>query len=400
MTELTILMPCLNEAETLETCIKKARRFLDRSGIEGEIVVADNGSTDGSQIIAERLGARVVSVPIRGYGAALIAGVEAANGSYVIMGDSDDSYNFLELDAFVEKLRDGSDLVMGNRFRGGIANGAMPALHRYFGNPVLTAIGRVLYRAPVGDFHCGLRGFSRTAIQRLHLQTPGMEFASEMVLKAAIMGLRIDEVPTTLSPDGRSRAPHLRSWRDGWRHLKLLLTYAPNWLFLFPGLGILALGMIVYGALLGGPITLGHVTFDTATLLLASALILVGFQMICFYGLARLHSVKSGMLPSTPLYERLSGLVSVDLCCKVGGILFLAGSLSTLWALGIWGASGWGDLSASEIARPASFAVTCLALGVQSVMAGFLGGFLTQGKGVERAAEDTAGFPQSAASKA
>ncbi len=221
MTELTILMPCLNEAETIETCIRKARGYLERSGISGEIVIADNGSTDGSQAMAEALGARVIDVPVKGYGAALGAGIEAARGRYVIMGDSDDSYDFSRLDAFVEKLREGADLVMGNRFKGGIAPSAMPPLHRYLGNPVLSTIGRVFFRAPVGDFHCGLRGFSRQAILGLKLNTPGMEFASEMVIKATIMGLKVTEVPTTLSPDGRSRPPHLRSWRDGWLHLKL-----------------------------------------------------------------------------------------------------------------------------------------------------------------------------------
>ena len=224
MIELTILMPCLNEAETLAACIKKALGFLAESGIKGEVVIADNGSTDGSQDIATGLGARVVAVPQRGYGSALIAGIQAAQGSYVIMGDSDDSYDFSRLDGFVEKLRGGADLVMGNRFKGGIAKGAMPPLHRYLGNPVLSTIGRVLYRTPIGDFHCGMRGFSRASILKLGLTSPGMEFASEMVMKATLAGLRIAEVPTTLSPDGRSRPPHLRSWRDGWRHLKLLLT--------------------------------------------------------------------------------------------------------------------------------------------------------------------------------
>jgi glycosyltransferase involved in cell wall biosynthesis len=298
MTELTILMPCLNEAETIETCIRKARGYLERSGISGEIVIADNGSTDGSQAMAEALGARVVDVPVKGYGAALGAGIEAARGRYVIMGDSDDSYDFSRLDAFVEKLRGGADLVMGNRFRGGIAPSAMPPLHRYLGNPVLSTIGRVFFRAPVGDFHCGLRGFSRQAILGLKLNTPGMEFASEMVIKATIMGLKVTEVPTTLSPDGRSRPPHLRSWRDGWLHLKLLLTFAPNWLFYYPGMALLAVGTAVFLALLGGPIAIAGVTFDIASLILASALVLIGFQLVCFYALARLHTVRRGLLPA------------------------------------------------------------------------------------------------------
>jgi len=257
MIELTILMPCLNEAETLATCIKKARAYLDGAGIAGEILIADNGSSDGSQAIAEGLGAIVVPVPMRGYGAALGAGIAAARGRFVIMGDSDDSYDFARLDGFVARLRDGADLVMGNRFKGGIAPGAMPPLHRYLGNPVLSTIGRVLYRTPVGDFHCGLRGFSRAAILRHGLTTPGMEFASEMVLKASLAGLKIVEVPTTLSPDGRSRPPHLRSWRDGWRHLKLLLTFAPFSLFLYPGFALLGLGMALFVPLLFAPLSLG-----------------------------------------------------------------------------------------------------------------------------------------------
>lgn len=233
--ELTILMPCLNEAETLARCITKARAFLIRSGIVGEVLIADNGSTDGSQQIAAVQGARVVAVKKKGYGSALLGGIHAARGRYVIMGDSDDSYDFSRLDGFVEKLRDGCQLVMGNRFLGGIEPGAMPALHRYLGNPVLSTIGRLFFRSPCGDFHCGLRGFDRDAVLALDLQSPGMEFASEMVVKATIRELRIAEVPTTLSPDGRSRPPHLKSWRDGWRHLRFLLLFSPRWLFLFPG---------------------------------------------------------------------------------------------------------------------------------------------------------------------
>ena len=247
--ELSIVMPCLNEAETLEVCIRKAQESLRKDEISGEVVIADNGSEDGSQEIAERLGARVVPVSGRGYGAALHGGFEAARGRFVIMGDADDSYDFSSLMPFVEKLREGYDLVMGNRFLGGIEPGAMPPLHRYLGNPVLTGIGRLFFRSPAGDFHCGLRGFRRDAILGLGLQTTGMEFASEMVVKSTLMGLRIAEVPTTLSPDGRSRPPHLRSWRDGWRHLRFLLLYSPRWLFLYPGAVLMLLGL-VSGALL------------------------------------------------------------------------------------------------------------------------------------------------------
>src|SRR5271165_1983666 len=264
--EFTILMPCLNEAETLANCISKARAFIARSGCTGEVVIADNGSTDGSEAIAEANGARVVHVVERGYGSALLGGIRAARGRYVIMGDSDDSYDFSDLDAFVDKLRDGHALVMGNRFKGGIKPGAMPPLHRYLGNPVLTTVGRIFFRSPCGDFHCGLRGFDRAAILGLDLQAPGMEFASEMVVKATIHNLNIAEVPTTLWPDGRTRPPHLRSWRDGWRHLRFLLLFSPRWLFLYPGIGLMVAGAIMMAWLLPAPRTIGGVTFGIHTL--------------------------------------------------------------------------------------------------------------------------------------
>lgn len=388
MTELTILMPCLNEALTLETCIRKAQGFLSDHGVAGEILIADNGSTDGSQAIAEAAGARVVNVAERGYGAALIAGIAAAKGRFVIMGDSDDSYDFQKLEGFLQELRAGADLVMGNRFKGGIADGAMPLLHRHLGNPVLSAVGRIFYRIPIGDFHCGLRGFSREAIARLKLTSPGMEFASEMVVKAAIAGLDVREVPTTLSPDGRDRAPHLRSWPDGWRHLKLLLTFAPKWLFFYPGLALLMLGLVVYGALMTGPLTIGSVTLDVATLVLATAIMLVGTQMLSFYFLARIHSVKSGLLPRTKSFERLSKHLSVDKCCQIGGLLLAAAVIAGTWSVAIWWWADWGDLSASAIARPTSFVVVCSVIGVQCIMSGFLGGFLGLGASAQVFNED------------
>ena len=268
--ELTILMPCLNEAETIERCIVKASGFLARTGIRGEVVVADNGSTDGSQALAQALGARVVAVAARGYGAALIGGIRAARGTYVVMGDSDDSYDFSALDGFVEQLRAGNHLVMGNRFKGGLKPGAMPPLHRYLGNPVLTAIGRLFFKSPCGDFHCGLRGFHRDSILALNLQAPGMEFASEMVVKSTIHGLRISEIPTVLHPDGRSRPPHLRSWRDGWRNLRFLLLYSPRWLFLVPGVCLMLAGISGMAWLLPRARTVGAVTFDVHTLYYAA----------------------------------------------------------------------------------------------------------------------------------
>ncbi len=254
--ELSIVMPCLNEAETVGVCVEKALRFLEKGAVDGEVIVADNGSTDGSVEIARRAGARVIHVPEKGYGNALMGGIRAARGRYIIMGDSDDSYDFLHLEGFLEKLREGYDLVMGNRFKGGIAPGAMPFLHRWLGNPVLSGIGRLLFRSPCGDFHCGLRGFSKSAAEKMRLQTPGMEFASEMVVKASLLGMRVAEVPTTLSKAGRSRLPHLRSWRDGWRHLRFLLLFSPRWLFWLPGLGLMGLGGGLGTALTLSPVRL------------------------------------------------------------------------------------------------------------------------------------------------
>ena len=378
MIELTILMPCLNEAETLATCIKKARAYLDTSGISGEIVIADNGSTDGSQAIAEGLGAVVVPVPMRGYGAALGAGIAAARGRFVIMGDSDDSYDFSRLDGFVDRLRSGADLVMGNRFKGGIAPGAMPALHRYLGNPVLSTVGRVLYRTPVGDFHCGLRGFSRAAILRLGLTTPGMEFASEMVIKASLAGLKIVEVPTTLSPDGRSRPPHLRSWRDGWRHLKLLLTFAPFSLFLYPGFALFGLGILLFVPLIFGPLVLGGVTLDTGTMIFAAAFIMTGFQLIWFHALARLFTVRSNLLPTSPRFEALRARLSVDVACQIGGSFLLVALGVTVIVVSRWASDGFGALDPASITRSASLVAVLAALGVQSVTNGFLWGLLNQ----------------------
>ncbi|WP_198672378.1 glycosyltransferase family 2 protein [Pseudogemmobacter bohemicus] len=378
MTELTILMPCLNEAETLATCITKAQDYLRRSGIQGEVVIADNGSTDGSQEIAENLGARVVPVPVRGYGAALGAGIQAAKGRFVIMGDSDDSYDFSRLDGFVERLRAGADLVMGNRFKGGIAKGAMPPLHRYLGNPVLSTIGRVLYATPVKDFHCGLRGFSREAVLGLGLTTPGMEFASEMVIRASLAGLRIEEVPTTLSPDGRSRPPHLRSWRDGWRHLKLLLTFAPFSLFMIPGLMMLALGLPAFAALMLGPVQIGGMTFATGSLILMATVVLTGFQMLWFHALARLFAVRFGLLPSSPRFESMRRSFNVDTACKWGAFLIALAVLTTLVAVIRWAQTGFGDLDIATIARSASLISVLAGLGLQSVTNGFLWGLLNQ----------------------
>lgn len=399
MTELTILMPCLNEAETLEACITKALAYLDRAGIDGEVLISDNGSTDGSQALAEGLGARVIHAPQRGYGGALLAGIEQARGRFIIMGDSDDSYDFSNLDAFVEELRRGVDLVMGNRFAGGIEKNAMPPLHRYLGNPVLSAVGRIFYNTPVRDFHCGLRGFSAVSIRKLQLSSTGMDFASEMVIKASVFGLKITEVPTTLSPDGRSRPPHLRSWRDGWLHLKLLLTLAPYWLFLYPGIALAGLGTLAFGRLLVGPITIGTVSFDTATLILASSFILIGAQMTWFHLLARLFAVRIGVLPSDSRFEGLRKHLNVDTACLFGGGLILFSILGLIGAVGFWGRLGFGDLDPGAIVRVASLIVVCAALGIQSITSGFLWGLLEyKGTTPEPAkAPDTVAEPRRAA---
>lgn len=374
--ELTILMPCLNEAESLFLCIDKAQEFLNRAGIVGEVLIADNGSTDGSQSIAEKHGARVVSVLERGYGAAILGGIRAAKGRYIIMGDADDSYDFAHLEGFVEKLRGGYDLVMGNRFKGGIAPGAMPPLHRYLGNPVLSGIGRLFFTRKIGDFHCGLRGFSRESIQRIDLRTTGMEFASEMVVKAVLNQLRIIEVPTTLAKDARSRPPHLRSWRDGWRHLRFLLMFAPRWLFLYPGLFLVILGLTLMGMVLPGPLQLGTIVFDVHTLLLGSAALLTGADILLFFLLAKQYAISSGILPEGQNFRLYRRITTLERAVLLGVILLLFGLAGIGWALLNWQATGFGPLDYTKSMRLLVPAINSLALGVQIVMASFLSGIL------------------------
>jgi glycosyltransferase involved in cell wall biosynthesis len=349
--ELTILMPCLDEAETLAVCIIEAQGYLARSGITGEVLIADNGSSDGSQDIAEKHGARVIAVAERGYGSALLAGIAAARGRYVIMGDSDASYDFSSLDQFVEKLRDGYQLVMGNRFLGGIRPGAMPLLHRYLGNPVLTAIGRMFFRSPCGDFHCGLRGFARDVILDLGLQAHGMEFASEMVVKATIRQLRITEVPTTLSPDGRSRPPHLRSWRDGWRHLRFLLLFSPRWLFLFPGAALFLIGLAAMTWLLPEPRKIGSVTLDIHTLFYAALAVIVGFHSMLFWVFAKVYGMREGFVPPDPRFSAMMRLVTLEVGLIGGGVLLLVGLGLGVYALGAWQSTAFGPLSPERAMR-------------------------------------------------
>ncbi len=375
--ELTVLMPCLNEAQTVGRCVAKARVYLERTGIAGEVLVADNGSTDGSREIAAAAGARVVPVGRKGYGAALTGGIQAARGRYVIMGDADDSYDFTQLDGFVARLREGDALVMGNRFTGGIRPGAMPTLNRYLGNPVLSFIGRWLFAAPVGDFHCGIRGFDRRAILALDLRAAGMEFASEMVVKATLAGLRISEVPTTLSPDGRGRPPHLRPWRDGWRHLRFMLLRSPRWLFLYPGLALTLVGLVLASVLTFRSIPIpGVFTLDINGLLYFAIAAVVGVQ-VSFFGLfAEALARKLNLRVDHGLPETLLRLASLEGSIALGAALVLAGLAGAAYAVVRWGEQSFGPLIPSQMMRITIPSVTTLAIGTQILFGGFLLGFI------------------------
>jgi len=365
--ELTVVLPCLNEAATLAVCIEKVHGVLRDHSIAGEVVVADNGSSDGSPRIAEERGARVVSVPIRGYGSALAGGIRAARGRFIIMGDADDSYDFADIPRFLERLHEGCDLVIGNRFAGGIKPGAMPFLHRYLGNPVLSFLGRLFFRCSIHDFHCGLRGVSREAATRMDLRTTGMEFASEMVIKASLHGMRLAEVPTTLAPDGRSRPPHLRRWRDGWRHLRLMLIYSPRWALLYPGLTMIAAGAVVLCWLLPGPQEVGGVTFDVHTLLYGATLLLVGFQAVSFALIGKLYAVTVGLMPSHHM-NRFFRSLTLELGLLAGGMMILLGLILTGVAISEWAAAGLGGLDYSRTMRIVIPAVLALTLGCHVIV--------------------------------
>ncbi len=369
--EVSVVMPCLNEAETLETCIVKAQRALREANIAGEVVIADNGSTDGSVEIAERLGARVVNVRAKGYGNALMGGIAVAAGKYVVMGDADDSYDFGHVPRFVEQLRKGADVVMGNRFRGGIQKSAMPALHRYFGNPGLTRLGRLFFRSPVGDFYCGLRGFRKDAYERMGLRTTGMEFATEMVVKATLLQMRIAEVPTTLSPDGRSRPPHLRTWRDGWRTLRFFLLYSPRWLFLYPGIALMLAGTALGLWLLPAARTVGGVTLDVHTLVYAAAFVLLGFQAIAFACFTKIFAISEGLLPPDAALDKLFRYITLEVGLAVGVVLTIAGLGASVSAVSGWGAQHFGMLDYSRTMRIVIPAALCLTLGAQTIFASF-----------------------------
>lgn len=369
--EVSVVMPCLNEARTLVPCIEAARAGLEALQTTFEIIIADNGSDDGSPRIAREHGARVVEVPVRGYGAAIAGGVAAARGRFIVMGDADQSYDFRALEPFIERLRAGDELVMGNRFRGGIAPGAMPPLHRWLGNPVLTGIGRLFFGSPVGDFHCGLRAFSRQAILNLDLRTTGMEFASEMIVKATLQRLRVSEVPTTLSPDGRDRPPHLRSWRDGWRHLRFLLLFSPRWLFLYPGTLLMALGMLLMLWLLPGPRSIFGAVLDVHTLLYAALFQIVGCQAISFALFTKIFAISEGLMPPNPRLNALFRFVSLEAGLALGALLFALGLGASVYALGFWRGEAFGPLDVSKTLRIVIPAVTALALGAQIVLSSF-----------------------------
>ncbi len=369
--ELSIVMPCLNEAETLGACIRKAQRAIKRLDLAAEVVIADNGSTDGSAEIARALGARVVDVARKGYGSALIAGIEAARGRIVIMGDADDGYDFTAIGRLVDGLGEGNDLVMGNRFSGGIEAGAMVWSHRWVGNPVLTFLSRVFFHTPVGDMHCGLRGFRKDAYEKLRLRSIGMEFASEMVIKASLQGMKISEVPVTLSPDGRSRPPHLRTWRDGWRHLRFMLLFSPRWLFLYPGVALLSVGMLAGLVLETGPKRIGGLELDIHTLLLAGFACLIGYQLIVFAVFTKVFAMERGFHPPNPAYKAMFRYVKLETGLAIGALLTLAGVVGTLVAVWSWGAVGFGALDPRQTMREIIPAAVLLTLGVQTIFASF-----------------------------
>ena len=364
-------MPCLNEAETLAICITKAQSFIDTNAIKGEVVIADNGSNDGSIDIAKSLNAKVVNAEQKGYGSALKAGIEAANGKYIIMGDADDSYDFNTLMPYVTELRNGKDLVMGNRFKGGIEKDAMPFLHKYLGNPVLSFIGRLFFKINIGDFHCGLRGFSKSAYNQMNLKTSGMEFASEMVVKSKLNNLSIAEVPTKLHKDGRTRAPHLKTWSDGWRHLRFLMLYAPNWLFLFPGILLVLVGLIMSIVLVINPIEFENFTLDVHTLLYTSAFLLVGFQFIVFYGLTKIFAVENELLPKSSRYNKLFKFINLEKGLIIGFILVCIGLLLSYKGLSTWESTDFGTLDTRTTLRTIIPAITALQLGIQTILFSF-----------------------------
>lgn len=374
--ELTILMPCLNEAETIEICIKKAKKSLEENNIKGEVLIADNGSNDGSQEIATKAGARVVNVPTRGYGAALIEGTKQAYGKYVIMGDADDSYDFSNIIPYVEKLREGYELVMGNRFKGGIEKGAMPWSHKYIGTPVISFIGRLFYKSKIGDFNCGMRGYDRQAILNLDLKCTGMEYASEMIVQSTLNNLKIAEVPTTLKKDGRTRPPHLKSFSDGWRHLKFLLMYSPKWLFLVPGMILMLIGLIGTFAFIFGDLHIASVVLGVHSRLYLGAMAVVGLQMIIFSLFAKVYAVNSGMHPKEDKITKFLKNITLEKGLVLGIILTIIGLGLSIYSIVLWKNAAWGTLDPVDVMPVTIPAVYLIIIGVEMAFASFFLGIL------------------------
>ena len=369
--EVSIVMPCLNEAETLAQCIRHAQSAIAKGGFAAEIIVADNGSTDGSQLVARELGAKVVDVQRKGYGSALIGGIDAAQGRFVVMGDADASYDFAAIAPLIAKLRDGYDLVVGNRFLGGIEPGAMPWSHRWLGNPVLSSINKMFFHAPVGDTHCGLRAFTKDAYEKMRLRATGMEFASEMVIKASLKGMRITEVPVVLRPDGRSRPPHLRTWRDGWRHLRFMLLFSPRWLFLYPGLALLVVGLGLSALLVAGPLRVGGVRLDIHTMLVAGFLALLGYQLVLFAVFTKMFAIREGFHPPHPALQTLLRYITLEVGLLAGALMALGGLVALVLAVTSWQSVGFGNLNPSTTMRDVIPAVVLLSLGTQTIFASF-----------------------------
>ena len=372
--DLTILMPCLNEAETLAVCIQKARLGIERAGVSGEILIADNGSTDDSIQIAEKLGARVVHVKQKGYGNALRYGIEAAQGRWIIMGDSDDSYDFSNIAGFVNKLREGYDLVMGCRMpRGGgtVAPGAMPWKNRWIGNPSLSFLGRLFFHSPAQDFHCGLRGFSKAAYDRMDLKTTGMEFASEMVIKATLKSMRIAETPITLHKDGRSRPPHLKPWRDGWRHLRFMLIYSPRWLFLVPGLLLCLAGFIGANLTYWIPFKVHGVVFDVGTLVVTCMWMIIGVQFVALACFTKVFAIAEGLLPEDPKFARIFKFFTLEKGIVAGLAILISGVAMLLYALWVWKQADYGSLDYSQNLRRLIPATTLIVLAIQTISSSF-----------------------------
>lgn len=369
--ELSVVLPCLNERETVAACVEKALAVLKNSQIKGEVIVADNGSTDGSIELSQSAGARVVPVPERGYGNALRGGIQFARGAYVLMADSDDSYDFTHIPRFIEQLRAGSDLVMGNRFLGGIRHGAMPVLHRYLGNPVLTALGRLFFHSPIRDFHCGIRAFRKDSYERMDIRSTGMEFASEMVVKASLLRMKVSEVPTTLSPDGRTHPPHLRTWHDGWRHLRFLLMYSPRWLFLYPGIASIVVGLATCIWLMPGPRRIGGVGFDFHTLAYGFGAIVVGFQLLAFGVFTKVFAIIEGLLPEDPRLNRMFQYIKLETGLLVGALCVALGIVGSVMALSTWARSSFGPITSDNLLRLVMLSVFALILGPQVIFSSF-----------------------------